>query len=103
MLLSLGIMLLFGCNWIKLSGAGALGVLTTAFVAAHGWTEKGKVFLRLFAFILTTRVQGQKTIESTRQHRKKPSFLLLLFYVTIRYLQWPHTEFLFVISCSCQL
>jgi hypothetical protein len=86
MLLSLGIMLLFGCNWIKLSGAGALGVLTTAFVAAHGWTEKGKVFLRLFAFILTTR-QGQKTIESTRQNRKKLSFLLLLFDVAIRYLQ----------------
>jgi hypothetical protein len=45
MLLSLGIMLLFGSNWIKLSGAGALAVLTTAFVAAHGWTDKGKVLL----------------------------------------------------------
>ena len=43
MLLSLGIMLLFGSNWIQLSGAGALAVLTTAFLAAHGWTEKGKV------------------------------------------------------------
>ena len=43
MLLSLGIMLLFGSNWIHLSGAGALAVLTTAFVAAHGWTETGKV------------------------------------------------------------
>ena len=43
MLLSLGIMLLFGSNWIQLSGAGALAVLTTAFVAAHGWTETGKV------------------------------------------------------------
>ncbi len=45
MLLSLGIMLLFGSNWIELSGAGALAVLTTAFVAAHGWTANGKVAL----------------------------------------------------------
>lgn len=44
MLLSLGILLLFGSNWVQLSGAGALAVLTTAFVAAHGWKESGKVF-----------------------------------------------------------
>ncbi|XP_028396139.1 sodium/hydrogen exchanger 9B2-like [Dendronephthya gigantea] len=43
MLLSLGVLLLFGSNWIQLSGAGALAVLTTAFVAAHGWKENGKL------------------------------------------------------------
>lgn len=45
MLFSLGIVLLFGSNYIKLAGAGALAVLTAAFVAAHGWANYGKVLL----------------------------------------------------------
>lgn len=45
LLTSFGVLLLFGSNLINLSGAGALGVLTTAFVAAHGWQNDGKVFV----------------------------------------------------------
>lgn len=43
LLILFGILLLFGSNLIKLSGAGALSVLTTAFVAAYGWEIDGKI------------------------------------------------------------
>lgn len=34
---------MFGSNAIEFSGAGALGVLTMATVAAHGWGKVSKV------------------------------------------------------------
>lgn len=46
MLVSLGIILLFGSEWIKFPGAGALAVLTTAFVSGHGWFVEGKVLFQ---------------------------------------------------------
>ena len=42
-LLCVSLLLVFGSNVAKFSGAGALGVLTMSTVAAYGWTHKGKV------------------------------------------------------------
>lgn len=48
MLLSgFGLLSLFGCNIAQFSGAGALGVLTLAFVAAYRWGEEEKVSISL--------------------------------------------------------
>ena len=44
MLLSgFGLLSLFGCNAVQFSGAGALGVLIMAFIAAYKWGEEEKV------------------------------------------------------------
>lgn len=47
LLVSFGLLSLFGSNRAELSGAGALGVLTLGAVSGYGWNDNGKVTLHL--------------------------------------------------------
>ena len=47
LLVSFGLLSLFGSNKAELSGAGALGVLSLGAVAGYGWKDDGKVNNRL--------------------------------------------------------
>lgn len=52
LLFGCGLLSMFGSNAVEFSGAGALGVLTMATIAAYGWGNDGKVRRSYFCKIL---------------------------------------------------
>lgn len=69
LLFGCGLLSLFGCNVAQFSGAGALGVLTMAFVAAYRWGEEEKVSTILSIFKLVWKKSKKKCLFLKRLYK----------------------------------